>query len=92
MQCAFCQQEYTEKKLPFREECPGCGRDLHICRNCQFYDPGAHHECRESSAENVVDKERANFCEYFLGTEGGLTGSGAGEDARKKLEALFSKK
>jgi hypothetical protein len=36
-----------------------------VCRNCSFYDEGAHHECRESSAEWVKDKERANICEYF---------------------------
>jgi hypothetical protein len=33
--------------------------------NCDLYDAGAHHECRESSAEWVRDKERANRCEYF---------------------------
>ena len=40
-------------------------------------------------AERVVDKDRANFCDYFsLGAGGG----GAGEDqdaARKKLDDLF---
>jgi hypothetical protein len=38
---------------------------MHVCRNCTFYDEGSHHECRESSAEYVKEKEKNNRCEYF---------------------------
>jgi hypothetical protein len=39
-----------------------------------LHDPSAYHECRESSAEWVKDKERGNKCEYFIpkdATQGG---------------------
>ena len=48
-----------------RDECPHCGADVHVCRNCRFYDATAYNECREPVAERVIDKERANFCPEF---------------------------
>jgi len=48
-----------------REMCPHCGADLHACLNCRFYDPGAYNACREPQAERGLEKERANFCDYF---------------------------
>ena len=47
------------------DECPNCGADIRCCRNCKFYAPGAHFDCHETSEELVVDKEKANFCDYF---------------------------
>lgn len=52
-------------KARFREECPYCQSDLHICLNCKFYDESAYNECKESSVEKVQDKEKNNRCEYF---------------------------
>jgi hypothetical protein len=69
--CFHCSTAVTDHhneaqtKVGFRDTCARCSTDLHVCRNCSFYDEGAHHECRESSAEYVRDKERANLCEYF---------------------------
>jgi hypothetical protein len=59
---------------------------------CKFYDPGSYNECREVSAERVVDKERANFCDFFI-----LKGSkenpvGREAIAKQALEDLFKKK
>jgi hypothetical protein len=51
--------------VSFRASCPHCASDLHTCLNCFLHDPSAYHECRESSAEWVKDKERGNKCEYF---------------------------
>ena len=74
------------------EECPSCGRDLHACVQCQFYDPGAYNECREPQAERVVDKERSNFCDYFQLSEGPGSGSPSKkDDALKQLDDLFKK-
>ncbi|MFN7728461.1 MAG: hypothetical protein ACK5P7_04840 [Bdellovibrio sp.] len=74
-----------------REECPHCRSDLHVCKNCEHYDPRAYNECRESSADVVKDKERANFCDYFAaGT--GLSKSGPTQsDLLAAAEALFKK-
>ncbi|MCH2534488.1 MAG: hypothetical protein MK008_08615 [Bdellovibrionales bacterium] len=78
----------------FRDECLHCGEDLHVCKNCEFYDQTAYNECREPSADRVKEKERANFCEYFQPSQ--QSGSNGAEDSRKKLlaeaEALFKKK
>ncbi len=65
--CFSCGRELscTDSRPGRSEECPWCGRDVRVCRNCRFYDETAYNECREPLAERVVDKERANFCEYF---------------------------
>ena len=77
--------------VPRDSECPGCARDLHACRNCRHYDPALSNKCREPNAEWVVDRERANFCEFFQLAEQprGLAGPDRAADARKKLDDLF---
>lgn len=74
-----------------RDECEHCRADVHVCKNCRFYDAKAYNECREPSAEVVREKDRANYCEYFQ------AGSGAGgaqsqKDLLAAAEALFKKK
>jgi hypothetical protein len=95
MNCWHCGHTVaTTERIGVRENCPGCGRALHACRNCQFYDPAAHNQCRETMAERVVDKERFNFCDYFspnLASRSGI-GRGAETAARSKLEDLFKKR
>lgn len=79
-------------QLAFRESCPSCGSDLHVCLNCRHYDPGSHHECRESSAEWVRNKEKGNVCEYFTpATPRGDDGTQQAKDALAALDALFKK-
>ena len=100
MLCFFCKKENTvSEKLGFRDVCDHCGRDAHICLNCGFYDRAAYNECREPQADRVVDKEKFNFCEYFVGAQQAAPHVGAGlsrpldpvSEAKKKLEALFKK-
>ena len=75
-----------------REECTSCGEDVHVCRNCTFYDAKVYNECREPAAEVVRDKERANHCEYFQ-CRAGAGGSDDRRDALKAAaEALFKKR
>ena len=45
--------------------CPECGADVRCCRNCNFYESGAHYDCRETIDEPVRDKERSCFCDWF---------------------------
>ncbi|MBU0481099.1 MAG: hypothetical protein KKG47_08355 [Proteobacteria bacterium] len=76
----------------FRDECDHCGRDLHICLNCAFYDPNVSRECREPAIPDAVhDKERKNLCEYFKmkGGENDAAYESESEAARRKLEELF---
>lgn len=76
-------------------KCPSCGADVRVCKNCRFYDPSAHWECRETIPDGVREKERANFCDYFKLGENPASPSGAADDgsqskARNAFDALFS--
>lgn len=93
LRCFHCGHELTfGDRIGLREQCPRCHEDVHVCRNCRFYDPKVYNECTETSAERVREKERANHCDYFA------AGSGAGGSAKSKedlfnaAEALFKKK
>jgi hypothetical protein len=95
MNCHFCGREIeTRERIGFRQSCPGCDRPLHVCRNCGFYDPAYNNQCRETQAERVVDKERANFCEYFTpSTRPPSAAAGQAKSAAAaKLEELFRKR
>ena len=94
MKCAFCSGNLNIKGTVGRkDECPHCGRDLRCCKQCKFYDTNAYNECREVSAERIVDKERANFCDFFMirGSKGRGGNYTRTQDAKAALEALFKK-
>ena len=63
--CQVCGSELAMEYIGRDAVCPSCGSYLHSCIQCKFYDPYAHNQCLEPSAEYVADKEAANFCEYF---------------------------
>jgi hypothetical protein len=66
--CFNCNKEltnYSEVKVARKDECPACKYDLHVCKNCEFYDLNAYNSCRESQAERVTDKDKSNFCDFF---------------------------
>jgi hypothetical protein len=51
-----------------------------------------NNECRESQADRVVEKEKANFCDYFK-PSGSSSGNAASRDSLKSAaDALFKKK
>ena len=84
----------TEVPAPVsrRELCGRCGNELRCCLNCGFHDRSTYNECREPSAERVVDKDRSNFCDYFAPGVRAATGSGSGGSSKSDLDRLFSKK
>lgn len=91
--CFSCGKELEiTERVGRQETCPQCGADFHCCRNCRFYDTTAYNECHEPVAERVLEKEKANFCDYFELSEGRPEDSEPTEDAKKKLEELFKKK
>ncbi len=91
--CWSCRQSTEmEDKVRRNDECPHCHTDMHSCKNCQYYDPGAHNDCKETIAEYVPDKERANFCGMYKAYEGEREAVVNVADAKAKLEALFKKK
>lgn len=51
--------------IPRSEECPHCYANVRCCMMCEFYDTNSYNECREPSADRHLEKEKANFCDYF---------------------------
>lgn len=92
LDCFKCQTllEFVDS-IGFREECSKCMADVHVCKNCKFYDATAYNECREPVAEVVLEKERANFCEFFQPREEANAKSTEKDDLLKAAEALFKK-
>lgn len=81
--CYYCKKNIPvigDFKVMRTEDCPYCTRALHCCKMCKFYDARVYNECKESNADRVVDKEKANFCDYFS------LRNGKGDDA--SLDAL----
>ncbi len=77
--------------VPRSAECDKCLADLRCCRGCVHFEERAAHQCREPMAERISVKDRANFCVYFSPGQGGSgSATRAKDDARAKLDALFS--
>ena len=74
-----------------RDHCSSCGKDLRCCLQCRLYDADSTPECREPSAEIQRDKDRGNFCEYFMPGQGKKKQDRDAESARAAFEALFKK-
>jgi ribosomal protein L40E len=92
--CWKCGASLADYTLPLRrlEECRQCHAELHVCRMCEWYSVTVAKHCREPIAEEVKDKERANFCDYFKARPNAHQPvSGAAVKARSELEALFGK-
>jgi hypothetical protein len=91
--CFSCQKEmqFSNAKIGFREECPNCRADVHVCKNCHFYDPKAYNECREPSADVVREKDRANYCEYFQPAVDRTAQVDKAAALKAAAEALFKK-
>ncbi len=89
--CWNCGQSLGETDY-FREStCPECRKYTHVCKNCRFYAPGRPNSCLEPIADEVMDKERTNFCGYFEAISPKLANSAqtSQDDALKAAEDLF---
>lgn len=76
MRCWSCGKVTGVIGRPARsDQCPHCRADLRSCRQCKFYDPAAARSCRESRAEPPVEKERSNFCDYYVAAEAPVGGA-----------------
>ena len=90
--CHKCLKDLEIKtSVGGKDVCPSCGSDLRCCLNCTFYAPGTYNECKEPQAERVIEKERSNFCDYFVFRDAasGNQGKDAGDPAKAKLASLF---
>jgi len=91
--CWKCGAALAELPLPLSRlaECPKCRAYQHVCRMCEFYDPRLTGKCREERAEEVRDKEHANFCDWFKPRPDAHQPPGAGKTqaAKAGIDALF---
>ena len=94
--CWKCGVSLAQLSLPLlrRDECPQCRAELHVCRMCVDYDTHVAKHCREPTAEEVNDKTRANFCDFFKPRSGAYTPPNTAEIEKSlsELEKLFGKK
>ena len=91
--CHACGKEVVPSDPVGRKDtCPHCRAELRCCLNCFFHEPAVYNECRESQADRVLEKDRANFCEYFRFREGGMPSAAKpAASARDALDSLFKK-
>lgn len=93
LRCYRCGASLEALSLPLSrmDECPQCSMYLHCCRMCQFFDPAVTEQCTEDDAEEVKEKTRSNFCDYFKpGYDTFDPASAAAEDrAKNALDSLF---
>ncbi len=89
--CVNCGAPYTAP-IYRNTLCSECGKELKTCRNCRHYSPGEANDCHETVSEPVLEKDRANFCDWFSPA----ADAGAGEkndsskgDARQAFADLF---
>ena len=91
--CYRCGASLAELSLPLsrQDECPNCSNYLHVCVMCVNFDKFVPKQCREDDAEEVTEKARLNFCDWFVPSESAFNpNSKAGEDrARAELDSLF---
>ncbi len=93
--CWKCGASLAALTLPLSrtDSCRNCRAEFHVCRMCRFYDTRKAKSCAEPVADEVGDKERANFCGYFEATPGRYIPKAAGTNMGKDaLEALFRQK
>lgn len=87
MQCYKCQHRLDiTQKIHFRDCCPKCLVDLHVCKMCKFFSPGKSNDCLIPDIELVKDKEKYNFCEEFKASNDTKSSQSASiKDIEKKL-------
>lgn len=92
--CFKCGHTLEKTDFGRQDQCPQCHTSTHCCLNCTHYDSTRYNECTEPIAERVVDKEKANFCDYFKPLNKSRTKQpdNSRQEALKKAEALFKKK
>ena len=86
-----CSLADIPRPISRHANCPECFEDLHCCRLCVHFAPRLTGQCDHDRADPPVQKENANFCEFFrprLGAYEDARGSRR-DAARERLDALF---
>ena len=93
LSCYRCGESLASLSLPLsrRDACPECAADLHVCKMCAFFSATAPRQCIEDGAEDVKEKERPNFCDWFKPSDSAYDAAAhaKAKSAESELEALF---
>ncbi len=91
--CWNCGENLDDIPRPISRHasCPACFNELHCCRLCRHYDASKTATCFEDRADPPLQKENANFCDFFSPKFGAYEDrtSQKSDAARSDLEALF---
>jgi len=92
VKCTACGAK-APPSISAESTCPNCKAELHTCRQCTYFDPGAHFECSKTITARIVNKNARNTCELFTSRTvvERETTSGAPTDARQAFANLFKK-
>ena len=92
--CYFCGKELDIGDTVGRHEtCIHCHRDLRCCLNCALYDPHASNHCREPQSEEIRERDRSNFCDFFIFSDRDTNNVNGSEvnKAKEEWDRLFRK-
>lgn len=63
--CHYCRLPLSIEMQQKHQLCPGCGSDIHSCKNCINYDEASTSLCREPNSPWVADRTTTNQCPFF---------------------------
>jgi len=92
--CALCGHALKHATIAPETACASCGKPLHSCTNCSFFNTGARFECTKPLTARIESKSKANDCEHYQPKtirDLKSKSSKAPQDARSAFDALFKK-
>ncbi len=91
--CWNCGENLDDIPRPISRHasCPQCFNELHCCRMCRHYDPKRTMQCFEDRADPPLQKENANFCDFYAPKSDAFETSTKtrSSSAKAELDALF---
>ncbi len=89
--CWSCGKGLKASDYGRETTCLQCGKPTRVCLNCRWYDRSKASACAEPMAEEVMEKDRPNFCNFFEPEEKAVDGTLEKKDADHlaAAEALF---
>lgn len=78
--CWSCGKEMKADDYGRETNCLRCGKPTKVCLNCRWHDRSKANACAEPMAEEVMGKDRPNFCNFFEPDNKGNEGAHGGSD------------
>ncbi|MBM3802582.1 MAG: hypothetical protein FJW26_09785 [Acidimicrobiia bacterium] len=95
--CSMCGASIA-LEIELNTQCPKCKTDLHVCKQCGFFDSAARFECLQPIPERVQPKNVRNQCTFFSAkksiereTTSQSSRPAVPKTAREAFDALFKK-